>query len=358
MALRLLHLTEGMILLAVCIIASLYPVWEATAVFLLATSLGIWADRLWGDPSALPHPIVGYGKAIAWMEKRLNRGRYRKAKGGFTAVFLVFAVWGLTATGFYLLRGNPWLCLFPAVVILFFMLSGETLVREVRNVFIAVDRSLEEGRRQVGRIVGRDTTRLDTQEIRLAALETLAENLSDGVIAPMFWYAVGAVIGLFWLPGGEGLWMGLPFICAYKMINTLDSMIGYRNQRYRDFGYVAAHLDDIANYLPARLTAFLMLAVAGRPGLIPFVRRFGRAHLSPNSGYPESALAGILNCRFGGPHDYFGEEVYKPYIGTNGREILPEDVIIAIRINRLAEGMMWISVQTIAIGSMLIAFFL
>ena len=127
---------------------------------------------------------------------------------------------------------------------------------------------------------------------------------------------------------------------AYKMVNTLDSMIGYRNERYRRFGCFAARLDDVANFIPARLTAFLMVVVSGRLSLLGFVARYGSQHASPNSGYPESALAGILNCRFGGPHNYFGEEVWKPYIGDNERPLTTEDMHTAIRINRRAEGLM------------------
>ncbi|MDE5707728.1 MAG: adenosylcobinamide-phosphate synthase CbiB, partial [Alistipes sp.] len=193
----------------------------------------------------------------------------------------------------------------------------------VREVFRAVDRSLEEGRRQVARIVGRDTSALTAQEIRTAALETLAENLSDGVIAPLFWYAL----------------LGVPGMLAYKMVNTLDSMIGYRNDRYLLFGRVAARLDDAANYLPARLTALLMLLAAGRPGLLEFVRRFGRSHASPNSGYPEAALAGILGCRFGGTHDYFGRPVPKPYIGTCDRPLDSADMRRSVAVCRRAEAL-------------------
>lgn len=194
-------------------------------------------------------------------------------------------------------------------------------------VFEAVDRSLEEGRKQVARIVGRDTSELSAQEVRTAALETLAENLSDGVIAPLFWYIL----------------LGVPGMLAYKMVNTLDSMIGYRNERYRDFGCFAARLDDVANYIPARLTAFLMILAFPRGGfwnLLKFVGMYGNQHASPNSGYPEAALAGILNCRFGGPHNYFGEEVWKPYIGSNGRLLTTEDMKIAVSVNRRAEGIM------------------
>jgi adenosylcobinamide-phosphate synthase len=127
---------------------------------------------------------------------------------------------------------------------------------------------------------------------------------------------------------------------AYKMVNTLDSMIGYRNARYKDFGCWAARMDDVANYLPARLTALLIVLVSGRWSLLKFVAHYGRMHASPNSGYPEAALAGILNCRFGGPHDYFGETVYKPFIGDNPRPLDSRDMRVAIRVNRGAELLM------------------
>ncbi len=160
--------------------------------------------------------------------------------------------------------------------------------------------------------------------MRTAALETLAENLSDGVIAPLFWLAL----------------LGTPGMLAYKMVNTLDSMVGYRTARYRDYGRWAARIDDVANYVPARLTALLMVIAGGRLSLLSFVWKNGRRHASPNSGYPEAALAGILDCRFGGPHYYFGELIDKPFIGTNDRPLTTADMHTATRINRLAEVMM------------------
>lgn len=288
--------------------------------------LAAWLlDRWLGDPQWMPHPVVAFGKAIAFFEHRLNRGEGRFLKGMLVSCLLVAGVYGLTA---WLLRQaalfSPGLLLALQVLLIFYCLAGTTLVREVRMVFLAVDRSLEEGRRQVSRIVGRDTSGLSAQEVRTAALETLAENLSDGVVAPLFWY----------------LLLGVPGMLAYKMVNTLDSMIGYRNERYRRFGCFAARLDDVANFVPARLTAFLMVLASGRLSLLGFVARYGNQHASPNSGYPESALAGILNCRFGGPHHYFGEEVWKPYIGDNDRPLTTADMRTAIRINRRVEGWM------------------
>ena len=297
----------------------------------LSLLAGWLLDLLLGDPAWLPHPVVGFGKLIAAGEKRWNRGENRRRKGALMTLLLVIGTFGVTLA---LLLGcwklgqalhlGIWLERGVEAVLIFCCLAGTTLIHEVREVFRAVDRSLEEGRAQVARIVGRDTSALTAQEIRTAALETLAENLNDGVIAPLFWLAL----------------LGVPGMMAYKMINTLDSMIGYRNERYLEFGRFAARLDDVAGWIPARLTAFLMLLVAGKPDKLAWVRKNGQLHLSPNSGHPEAALAAILDCRFGGPHNYFGEEVWKPYIGSNDRPLTTADMERAVRINRAAEAVM------------------
>ena len=292
-------------------------------MLLLPLLAGWLLDLILGDPARLPHPVVWFGKWISWGEHRLNHGSHRKVKGAVLALSLVTLVfmmwWGLKS----LMQGTiAWLVLDTIAV--FYCLAGTTLIREVREVFMALDRSLEEGRRQVARIVGRDTSELTAQEVRTAALETLAENLSDGVIAPLFWFAL----------------LGTPGMLAYKMVNTLDSMIGYRTERYKDFGCWAARIDDVANYIPARLTALLMVIATGRLSLLRFVWRNGCKHASPNSGYPEAALAGALNCRFGGPHYYFGELFDKPYIGENDRLLTTVDMRVAVRINRTAEVLM------------------
>lgn len=294
---------------------------------------GWLGDRLLGDPEGWPHPIVWFGKAIAYGEKHLNRGNDRILKGGILAVTLIAGIYFLTYGMLYFAGViHPVISGILTAIGVFFCLAGKTLITEVKAVFEAVDRSVEEGRTQVGRIVGRDTAHLSPQEIRAAALETLAENLSDGVIAPMFWF----------------LLLGLPGMMAYKMINTLDSMIGYKNDRYFEFGRIAARIDDLANYLPARLTAFLMLLVSGQLSKRDFVFKYGHAHASPNSGYPEAALAAILDCQFGGTHDYFGQPVEKPYIGTNARSFTTEDMMLAVRINSQAELVMGICVSLIS----------
>ena len=297
--------------------------------------IGWLLDLVFGDPARLPHPVVWFGKMISFGEHRLNKGKHRKLKGALMSVSLILLVfviiWFLRyfLSLFHLLTFS---ILFDSLVV-FYCLAGTTLIREVRAVFLALDRSLEEGRKQVARIVGRDTSELSDQEVRTAALETLAENLSDGVIAPLFWFAI----------------LGIPGMLAYKMVNTLDSMIGYKTERYKDFGCWAAHIDDIANYIPARLTALLMVMATGRLGLLRFVWKYGRNHASPNSGYPEAALAGILDCRFGGPHYYFGHLFDKPYIGINDRPLTTADMKTAIRINRTAEILMVILTATVCL---------
>ena len=285
----------------------------------IALLIGWLLDLIFGDPVRLPHPIVWFGRMIAFGEKHLNRGAHRQLKGAVMAVSLIVGVFTIICLiHSYLSVLSSQFSLIFDVLIIFSCLAGTTLIREVRQVFLALDRSLDEGRAQVARIVGRDTSELSAQEVRTAALETLAENLSDGVIAPLFWLML----------------LGTPGMLAYKMVNTLDSMIGYHTARYLQFGCWAAHIDDIANYIPARLTALLM------GGKWRFVRKYGHCHASPNSGYPEAALASILNCRFGGPHKYFGEVFDKPYIGENDRELTTADMKTAVRVNRTAEVLM------------------
>ena len=282
-------------------------------------------DRLFGDPVSLPHPVIWFGKMIAFGEKRLNKGSYKLWKGGIMSVLLILFVYSVTIGIEYALSflGTPAVIGFD-IICIFFCLAGTTLIKEVRMVFEAVDRSL-----------GRPPE-LSAQEVRTAALETLAENLSDGVIAPLFWY----------------LLLGVPGMMAYKMVNTLDSMIGYHSDRYLLFWRVAARVDDVANYIPARLTAFLMVLASGRLKLLSFVKRYGREHASPNSGYPEAALAGILNCRFGGPHHYFGQLFTKPYIGVNERLLDTSDMRMGVAVNRRAEEMM--IVLTVCLRALLI----
>lgn len=282
-------------------------------------ALGYALDLLLADPEGWPHPVRTYGALIAAGEKTLNHAPQRFAKGALLASGLV----GGTYLAFALLdkalqRLPAPLAIAANSLWVFYGLANTGLVREGRAVFTVLDQQgLAAGRRQLARIVGRDTAQLDAQQIRTAVLESLAENLSDGVVAPLCAYALA----------------GVPGLMAYKMINTLDSMVGYRSPRYEQFGKFAARLDDAANLLPARLTAGLLAALGGSGRGVRFILKFGNQHKSPNAGYPEAALAGVLNCRFGGPNYYHGQLVPKPYIGDNPRPIEPQEIDRVARLN-------------------------
>lgn len=301
--------------------------------YLIALPLvgGYLLDWIFGDPRGIPHPVVIFGKSIAFAEKRLNRGGHRKLKGCAVAVGLAVLT-GVFFRGVacWALELGNWYYGMIATLFVFYGLANRSLIQEGGAVIRTLEeRGPEAGRQRLSWIVGRDTSRLSPKQIYTAVLETMAENLSDGVVAPLFYYALG----------------GFPAMMVYKMVNTLDSMIGYRDERYRDFGCCAARLDDVLNYIPARLTALLMVFVGYRRGLLRFVWKYGRKHASPNAGYPEAAMAGILNCRFGGTHIYHGISVKKPYIGNNDRNLNRRDYRRAVKIN---QGVTFLSVAFVA----------
>ena len=289
---------------------------------ILAILLGYVADKIWADPEWIPHPVIAYGKAISLGEKKLNRGSFRGMKGALLTIFLVISTtllfWSIQTI---LSEISLWLAAFFIGIMLFLGLAGTTLIKEGRAVFEKLNESLPAGQKQVARIVGRETSSLSAQKVRSAALETMAENLSDGVVAPLFWFAIA----------------GIPGLMTYKMVNTLDSMIGYKSERYKKFGEFAARLDDVANYIPARITALLMCVVTFSTRAFRFIVIYGRNHSSPNAGYPEAALAGILNARFGGPNRYHGELVDKPYIGEIDKTFNDDDIAIASAVNTRVE---------------------
>jgi len=310
---------------------------ESVYYSVIGLLIGFTLDQLFGDPEKLPHPIVGFGHLISFGEKRLNKGKFLFAKGALMTIFLTLSIYSVSYLFINITTNYNYISnLLLTAFIVFYCLSARTLRREVRMVFEALEQSTDAGRKQLSRIVGRDTATLEPQYIRSAALETLAENLSDGVIAPLFWFAL----------------LGAPGMLTYKMINTLDSMIGYKNDRYFYFGKFAARLDDVANYVPARITAFIMLLSANKLSKTDFVFKNGNKHSSPNSGYPEAALAAILNCRFGGPNSYFGTIVDKPFIGSNNRLLVLDDMQSAVKINRYCEVIM---VQLISILILLLS---
>lgn len=280
--------------------------------------LGFAADVFIGDPHWLPHPVRFFGRLISVGEKWLNKGKQRILKGAIMTAALVSAVFFFLYILLKVISANFVLCTIVASGSVFYGLANHSLIKESIQVIKVLNKGgIEAGRKRLSFIVGRDTTGLNENQVHTTVLETLSENLSDGVIAPLFFYTVG----------------GVPAMLAYKMANTLDSMIGYKNERYKDFGWFAARLDDVLNFLPARITAFLMVLVTFSWRGLKFTFKYGRQHASPNSGYPEAALAGILNCRLGGANYYSGKLVIKPYIGDNNRTISDSDVYKACIIN-------------------------
>ncbi len=272
---------------------------------------GFALDLIIGDPHWLPHPIRLFGWMIAKGEKLLNKRHARKLKGAFLATSLVTGTFLVFYLLFKIIPEKSFVYFAAASVFVFYGIANQSLISEALKVVRKLKKEgIEAGRKQLSMIVGRETANLNEQQIRTAVLETLAENLSDGVIAPLFFYAVG----------------GIPAMFAYKMANTLDSMIAYKNERYKNFGWFAARFDDVLNFIPARLTAFFMVLLTfSRRGFV-FLFKYGRKHSSPNAGYPEAALAGILNCRFGGPNFYHGKLVTKPYIGSKTRPVSNTDI--------------------------------
>ena len=280
--------------------------------------LGFILDLILGDPHWLSHPIRLFGKAISFFETEFNQGHNRVFKGFLVSSFLIAITWLVFFFFFRLILPSPYIYFPFATLFVFYGLANSSLISEALKVNRKLrHEGLEAGRKQLSFIVGRDTSKLSENKIRIATLETLSENLSDGVIAPLFYYAIG----------------GVPLMFAYKMVNTLDSMIGYKSERFKDFGVFAARTDDVANYVPARITAFLMVFVSFSWRGLKFIFKYGNKHSSPNSGYPEAALAGILNCRFGGPNIYVGKTVDKPFIGDNYRTITNRHIMQACLIN-------------------------
>ena len=258
-------------------------------------------DALLGEPrwmwNRLPHPAVMMGQAVGWLDERLNNGTARRTKGAAAVALLVL---GAALLGMALdLFGWP-----VEIVVVAVLLAQRSLVDHVRAVADALRLSVAEARRAVGMIVGRDTAKMDQPDIARAAIESAAENLSDGVIAPAFWFLVA----------------GLPGLLIYKIVNTADSMIGYRTPRYEAFGWAAARLDDVLNVIPARLTALLIAASHWVLRDWRAVMAEARLHRSPNAGWPEAAMARALNVALSGPRSYDGTVQHFPWVHGFGRK--------------------------------------
>ena len=276
--------------------------------------LALILDAVFGEPDWLwkrtPHPAVLMGRVIGWADARFNIGTNRKRKGIAVIAVLTLGAWmvGRVVAG---LPGGPlWEVLAAAI-----LLAQRSLAVHVGAVADAVRQSLASGRQAVARIVSRDTAGMDEPAIARSAIESAAENQSDGVIAPVFWFLI----------------FGLPGMLAYKLVNTADSMIGYRTPRHEEFGWAAARLEDVLNWIPARLAAALIAAAHLRLGIWSQVARDAALHKSPNAGWPEAAMAGSLGIALAGPRSYDGRLRDFPFVNPEGRRSLTADDVDAAR---------------------------
>ena len=301
-----------------------------------AIAAGFVLDLLLGDPRSIPHPIVAIGHLISWLERLLRR-IFPKTEagemiaGGVLWLLTAFVSFAVPAVLLRLCRrASPWLGLAAESIMCWQILAARSLERESMNVCRALKTgTIEEARYAVSRIVGRDTQELDAAAVTRAAVETVAENTSDGVIAPLFYLAIG----------------GAPLGFFYKAVNTMDSMLGYVEPPYKNIGCIPARLDDVFNFIPARLSAVLMLAAGWllrldvKNGWRIF-RRDRYNHASPNSAQTESVCAGLLGLRLAGDASYHGVLHKKKYIGDALREITPEDIGLACKLMYATEGLM------------------
>ena len=282
-----------------------------SAALLIAALL---LDGVMGEPKWLwarvPHPAVLMGRLIGWCDTRFNDGT--RARGALVLAALVLAA-GLAG---WLIAALPlgwlWSMLLAAI-----LLAQRSLVTHVRAVADGLRYGVNPGRRAVTMIVGRDTSALDESGVARAAIESAAENFGDGVVAPAFWFLVA----------------GLPGILIYKLVNTADSMIGYRTPRHEAFGWAAARLDDVLNYIPARLTAGLIALAFWSARAVDVTLQDARLHRSPNAGWPEAAMAGVLDVALSGPRSYHGEMREFPFVNAGGeREIGVAEIEAAIAV--------------------------
>ena len=304
-------------------------------MFFLLAPLTLLIERLLGYPNALVarigHPVIWMGRLLDWLEQRLNTGPGRRARGIYALLALLLVTAAITVPLAFALRQIPFgLGVLIEALLASTLLAQKALADAVRAVAVALRRSLAEGRAAVSHIVGRDPDQLDEAGVARAGIESLAESTSDGVVAPLIFLLIG----------------GLPGIALYKAVNTADSMIGHRTERYNDFGWASAKLDDLLNYVPARLTALLIAGAA-------FLKRDAqpeaawstaladaKKHESPNAGWPEAAFAGALGFRLGGPRSYDGEVIDLPAFGTGRADLAPADIDTALGLYRVAMNLL------------------
>ena len=285
-------------------------------------------DALIGDPRSKYHPVVLMGNLISFLEKILRRdsdGYVKKiCMGGIlvTTVLLVSYGVGVLITLLASLTGSLTIKIFVEALVLSFMISPRSLADAGRELYFLLENgNIIEARRKVGWIVGRDTAHLNEGEIVRATVETVSENTVDGIISPLFYFAIG----------------GLPLAIAYRAVNTMDSMLGYKNEKYFYFGRVAARLDDVANFIPARITALLFIIAAfilhlDYKNAFDMMKRDAAKHPSPNGGYAEATVAGALNIQLGGINSYFGVPSFRAYMGDPNEFLNPQHILLTIRL--------------------------
>lgn len=300
----------------------------------IALVLAMVLDAIFGEPKwlwdRLPHPAVVIGRAITWLESRMNTGN-RRMMGVLMIGALVVLAWIIGGLIVALPFGDIWSVGLAAI-----LLAQRSLVDHVRAVADGLRVNLASGREAVAQIVGRDVTAMDKPAIVRSAIESAAENLSDGVIAPAFWFLIG----------------GLPGMLVYKVINTADSMVGYRNARYEDFGWASAKIDDVANWVPARLTAMLIMFSYMRWDIWPLIRRDAGLHRSPNAGWPEAAMAAVLGIALSGPRSYDGKMQDFPFVFAEGRrQGTADDIVSAVNVLWRAWGLTLVMMLLFATAS-------
>lgn len=308
-----------------CLIILKFPLNRIIIIF-----LAFMLDFIFSDPQSRLHPVVIMGNFIKFLEKGLLKDSYSKGKKKING-FIILAVVSLITYAvsffliFYSFRLNLIFGNIVSAVLLYFMICNGSMIEHTKRIIGSMkDGNIERSRKEVGRIVGRSTKDLGFKELIRATIESISENTSDGLIGPLFFYLIG----------------GVPLAVLYRAVNTLDSTVGYKNERYIDFGYFSAKFDDILNFIPARLTAlmsgFLSFSVGGRvKETFSIIKRFSSRHESPNSGFPESAFAGALGLRLGGINYYFGAKKTCKYIGIKKKDFEVGDIRKALKLSIL-----------------------
>lgn len=291
------------------------------SIFLMVL-LALLLDFFLGEPEKIwnryPHPATLMGRLVNWLDEMLNNGSARRIKG-FVAVAVLLVVALLIGILFETLNNYAYIGIVVnvlEVIIAAVLIAHKSLIDHVRDVAAALQSGLPQGRNAVSMIVGRDTGAMNETDVSRAAIESAAENFSDGVVAPVFWFVI----------------LGLPGILIYKIINTADSMIGYQNEEYAEFGFAAAKLDDLLNWLPARITAVLICFAHFDRTALDVVFEDADLHRSPNAGWPEAAMAGVLDVSLAGPRSYGGEMSDDLFVNSRGkRDLKSIDILDAVR---------------------------